>query len=297
MVIYQMHFYNKKCVNTGMKIPVYLYTNLFEVILDLDNNNRINRIMYQRNLTLQKGVKNKVQFQFKNSDQKLLRIFGKQFVLVLIDQTTQRQVMEKTVTILDDNTTLALKGLGEVVFTESDLEQCIATYYTFAIKMQDTDGSYVATYANTYYNAGATVEVKNQIYPVLLPSQTVTDFQMYYNTDSTSQQYEYYSGNLYAYPEFKSNTALHTVATYMTNFKGTVLVEGTLENSPMSFGSYAIINTKTYNHFSGIDYVNFNGVFSKVRVRFIPAKNPVTQNNGNGEIAYRGTVDKVLYRS
>ena len=37
------------------KLPVYLYTNLFDVTLDLDNNKEINQIMYQRPLKIQKG--------------------------------------------------------------------------------------------------------------------------------------------------------------------------------------------------------------------------------------------------
>ena len=81
----------------------------------------------------------------------------------------------------------------------------------------------------------------------------------------------------------------------MTNYIGTVLIEGTLENDPMSFGNYAIISTRSYNNFTGIDYTNFNGIFSKVRVRYIPAKDPVTNENNN--TAYSGTVDKAFYRS
>lgn len=56
------------------KLPVYLYPNLLTVQLDLDNNTRIDRTMYQRELKIQKGLKNKVQIQVKNSDQKLVRI-------------------------------------------------------------------------------------------------------------------------------------------------------------------------------------------------------------------------------
>ena len=118
---------------------------------------------------------------------------------------------------------------------------------------------------------------------------------MYYNADNGKQWYECYTGNLYAYPAFKSNEALHTMAVYMTNYKGTVIIEGTLENDPTSFGNYAIISTEVYNGFTGIDYKNFNGVFSNVRARYIPAKNPVTQQNN--DTSYAGTVDKILYRS
>lgn len=279
-----------------MKIPVYLYPNILEVILDLDDNNRINQVMYQRDLTLQKGLKNKVQLQFKNSDQKLLNISTNTFVFVLFDTINQRNLIEKDVTILDTGSTAtvyASKGLGEVVFTESDLDACQDSLYSFAVKAMDSDGSYTPTYANTYYGVGSTVEVRSDIYPTLQPSQVTTDFSMYFN--GTQQQYEYYTGNLHSYPEFSSNNAVHTAAVYMTNYKGQVLVEGTLENDPMTFGHYAIISTRTYTGFSGIDYFNFTGVFSKVRVRYIPEKNPVT--NENDDTVYAGTVDKVLYRS
>lgn len=278
-----------------MKIPVYLYTNLFEVLLDLDNNNRINRIMYQRDLKLQKGVKNKVQIQFKNSDQKFLPVAGKRFVFVLFDTVNQRNLIEKDVTILDDGATFALRGLGEVVFTESDLDKCESVFYKFGIKELDTDGSYTPTYANTYYGVGGTIEVRHDLYATLIPSQEVIHFEQTYNGDQSAQWYEYYSGNLNGFPEFKSNAALHTAAIYMTNFKGTVIVEGTLENDPATFGNYAIIETLAYNGNTGIDYINFFGMFSKIRFRYIPAIEPVTQQNNIP--SYSGTIDKILYRS
>jgi hypothetical protein len=277
-----------------MKLPVYLYTNRFEVILDLDNNNRINQIMYQRDLKLQKGLKNTIQLQFKNSDQKFVDISQKQFVFVLFDTINQRNLIEKDVEIIDDGATLLLRGLGQVTFTESELMACESVDYKALIKVVDADGSYTPAYANTYYGVGITVEVKHDVYPTLQPSQETSKFDMYYNADIDKRQYEYYTGNLPAHPEFKSNVALHTIATYMTNYKGRVLIEGTLENDPATFGNYATINDTTYNGFTGIDYKNFNGVWAKVRVRYIPAKNPVSQENNDTD--YAGTVDKVLYR-
>lgn len=296
-----------------MKIPVYLYTNLSTVTLDLDNNNRIVQIMYQRDLTLQKGMKNKVQLQFKNSDQKLINVSTSSFVFVMFDADNQRNVIEKDVTILDTGstaTTYISKGLGEVVLTESDLDACDSVYYKFGVKALDSDGSYVTTYANTYYGISGTLEVKHDLYPTLQPSLEVSNAtflsNIYYNADVGFMQHEFYSGNLNAHPEFSSNVALHTVAVYMTNFRGRVLIEGTLENDPMSFGNYAVLSDKVYTQFTGIDYTNVNGVFSKIRIRYIPAKEPVTQSNDilatdlavrTAVLAYTGTVDKALYRS
>lgn len=278
-----------------MKIPIYLYPNLFEVTVDLDNNNRINQVMYQRDLKLQKGLKNKIQIQFKNSDQKLLNISTGSFVFVLFDTVNQRTLVEKDITILDDGVTKSLRGLGEVVFTESELDACESVQYKFGIKVLDSDGSYTPAYANTYYGVSSTIEVRHDIYPVLQPSQEVTKFSMYYNANQEAERYEYYTGNLNAHPEFSSNVALHTAAVYMNNYKGQVILEATLENDPVTFGNYAVIGNFSYTGFSGIDYYNFNGVFSRVRIRYIPDKNPISQLNN--DTSYAGTVDKVLYRS
>ena len=59
------------------KLPIYLYSNLLELQLSLDEGIRgAYNTMYQRELKIQKGLKNKVQLQFKNADQKPVRIKG-----------------------------------------------------------------------------------------------------------------------------------------------------------------------------------------------------------------------------
>jgi len=68
-----------------------------------------------------------------------------------------------------------------------------------------------------------------------------------------------------------------------------------LDNTPASFGNYVTISTKTYNGFTGIDYLNFNGIFSYVRIMYVPATAPAESNNDNP--SFFGSFDKVLYRS
>lgn len=262
------------------KCPIYLYTNSFEVLLDLDDNTRVHNIMYQRDLKIQKGLKNKIQLQFKNSDQKRVNISTGTFVFSMFDQNDQRQLVQKTVSLIDDGTT-STRGLALLELNENDTLDLDTGHYKFSVTSMESDGSYTPTYANTYYGISGTLEVRQDSYPVLIPSQSVEVFQRQYNHDT--QQYEFYSGNLRAFPEFNGNTALHTVALYLNDFKGTIYIEGSQENSPGYFGNYAVISTitKTQNT-TGITYANFNGVFSFVRIRY-------------AQIA--GTIDKALYRS
>jgi len=90
-----------------LSLPIYLYPNTTDVVLDLDPTTRgVNNVMYQRDLVIQKGVKNKIRIQFKNSDQKLLQISNTgTYVFTMFDAINQRQLLEKTLIVLDDSFT------------------------------------------------------------------------------------------------------------------------------------------------------------------------------------------------
>ena len=273
-------------------LPIYLYSNTLDVILDLDPTVRgVNQVMYQRDLTIQKGIKNQVRIQFKNSDQKKVSISNTQtFVFSMFDAIDQRQIIEKRLEVLEENT--GTKGIALLTLSESDTVDLTRTSYKYTVKMQDTDGTYLPTYANTYYGVAGTLHVQQDAFPILQPSQEITSFLPTYNDEIF--KYEHKSGNVYAYPEYNGNTALHTMAIYMTAYKGTVYIQSTLDNSPGNSGNYVTIATKIYNGFTGIDCVNFTGVFTYVRVMHVPATAPAESNNDNP--AFYGSLDKVLYR-
>ena len=274
-------------------LPVYLYANSLDVILDLDATVKgVNQVMYQRDLKIQKGIKNQVRIQFKNSDQKRISISNTQtFIFSMFDAINQRLMLEKPLEVLEANTTT--RGLALLTLTESDTVDLDKSSYNYSVRVLDSDGSYAPAYTNTYYGVAGTLHLVHDVYPVLQPSQEVRAFEKSYNPDI--QLYEHKSGNIYAYPEYNGNTALHTAAIYMTGYRGTVYVQGTLSNTPSSFGKYTTIEARTYDGYTGIDYVNFNGVFTYVRFMFVPATKPAESDNDNP--SYYGKLDKILYRS
>ena len=345
-----------------LNLPIYLYPNVCEVILDLDATVLgVNQIMYQRDLKIQKGVKNTVQIQFKNSDQKRLSILNSgTFVFTMFDITSQRLVLEKPIVILDDSSevhasvnqsaisnmifvnstgdlkvgqsitgygikpnsvivavttntvtlnnftgvpvttatvltvvTPTLKGLGEVNFLEGDTVDLAVSDYSFSVKYLDHDGEFLPAYSNTYYGVNGVIQLASDIYPVLQPSQTITAFLKTLNP--STGLYYYPSGNIYAYPEYNGNSALHTLAIYMTNFKGTVTVQGTLSNQPDSSNWYSTITTLTYDGSLGIDHYSFNGAYTYIKIIYTPAIKPGDSTNDDPN--FFGSFDKVLYRS
>jgi hypothetical protein len=275
-------------------LPVYLYNYKFNVILDLDDTVKgVNRVMYQRDLTIQKGIKNQVRIQFKNSDQKNIQIFNTQtFVFSMFDAINQRLLVEKPLEVLDVGTT-STKGLAVLSLSESDTIDLDRTSYKFTIRALDSDGSYTPAYSNTYYGVSGNLHILNDVYPRLKDSVIVDAFVKTFNDEI--QKYEHKSGNIYAEPEYNGNSALHTLAFYLTNYRGTVYIQGTLDNIPGSSGNYSTITTRTYNGTSGVDYINFNGVYSYIRIMHVPAQGPTDLDNDNPE--YFGSFDKALYRS
>lgn len=274
-------------------LPVYLYANKLDVILDLDATTRgVNQVMYQRDLKIQKGIKNQIRIQFKNSDQKRISISNTQtFIFSMFDAINQRLLIEKPLEVLAETT--STKGVALLTLTESDTLDLDRSSYQYSVKLLDTDGSFVPAYSNTYYGVAGTLHLSSDVYPVMQDSTLINTFNITFN--DSIQKYEHKSGNIYANPEYNGNTALHTVALYLTNFKGTVEIQGTLDNSPGSSGNYSTIITKTYTGTSGIDTINFNGVYSYIRIIYVPATAPAESVNDNP--SFFGSFDKALYRS
>ena len=276
-------------------LSVYLYHNNLDVILDLDPSVRgVNQVMYQRDLNVQKGLKNIVRVQFKNSDQKRIAISNTQtYVFTMFDEINQRVLIEKPLEVLDQGTT-STRGLAQLTLSESDTLDLTRSSYTYSIKHLHPDGSFVPVYSNTYYGINGTLHLLDDVFPVIQPSTEVTNFLTSYN-DATNL-YEFKSRALDAKPEYNSNSALHTVAVYCTGYRGRLEIRATLNNSASDNNYYAVVDTREYSGFTGIDYINFNGVYSYIEVRHIPELGPLDLDNlTNTE--YRGSIDKVLYRS
>lgn len=368
------------------KLPVYLYSNLFSIQLDVDNEVReTNNTMYQRELRIQKGLKNKVQLQFKNSDQKAVRVravtntasptstssntislvnasnvqvgmiinsnniqtgtyvsaisanvvtvenlnpvydpdtdqflspifaaissgtsisFNQNFVFSMFDSEQQRMVLQKSVEVLDDGSTTATRGLALLTLTENDTRNLDTSYYTFGVTLTDNDGTDLPAYSNTYYGINGTVRLTHDLWPTLKDSGVVHVFQKYVNVANT--RYDFYTGNLRAYPELTQTT---TMAMYLDNFTGTVKIQASMENGPGTFANYVTLETKTYTGFNGVDYANAEGNWSDVRIIWIPDNwdipdgqnyySPQMPGNPTPGSDYwpNGKIDKILYRS
>ena len=244
-----------------------------------------NSNVYNRRITLHRGVDNPLNFTFKNEDQKAQDITSKTYEFNMIDTESKKSVITKTLTILDDGSTTSTKGDASCTITEADLLGLDAKFYNFAVREVKSDNSREVTYSDTGYAAAGTIELLDGAYPEFVPSTSVSTF-------STGGPLERKSGAIDAKPGMNNNKALHTIAVYKTSFTGSFRVQGTMASTPDDDDFFDITvdgqsgGTISFTASSTLSYFTFTGVYQNVR--FIWGNNPDSTT---------GKIDKVLYRA
>ena len=238
-----------------------------------------NSQVYDRRLTLHRGVSNPLTFTFKNEDQKAQDITSKTYEFNMIDSESKKSVITKTLTVLDDGSTVSTRGDASCTITEGDLLPLDAKFYNFSVREVKSDGSREVTYADTGYAAAGTVEILDGSYPEFVASTEVSSFTASGGLRSLAKT----SSDIDARPGINNNKALHTIAVYPKNFSGTLRVQGTMASSPADT-DYFEVTSATYSNASTPSTLNFTGVYQNVRF---------TWGNDSGNT---GVIDKILYR-
>ena len=252
----------------------YLLSQL--VIAYINGYHGRNSKVYDRRLTLHRGVNNPITFTFKNEDQKAQNISSKTYEFNIVDTESKKSVITKTLTILDDGSTVSTTGDASCTITEGDLLPLDAKFYNFAVREVKSDGSNEVTYSDTGYAAAGTIELLDGAYPEFVDSTSISSFTLSGDTFTSSA----ISGK----PGINNNQALHTIAIYPKNFSGTVTVQGTMVDTSPTDNDYFTITTSSLSSASSVSTLNFTGVFQNVRFK-------ATRSSGT-----TGRIDKILYR-
>ena len=256
----------------------YLINNL--VIAYISGYHGRNSKVYDRRLTLHRGVSNPITFTFKNEDQKEQDITSKTYELNVIDTESKMSVITKTLTTLDDGSTVSTKGDASCTITEGDLLPLDSGFYNFAVREIKSDGSREVTYSDTSYAAAGTIEVLDSAYPEFVSSVSVTNFTVTADSKSLAKL----SSEVDAKPGINNNKALHSIAVYTKNFSGNFKVQATLATTPTEDDWFDVVLAGDVLSSTGVTTYNFTGVYHNVRFTW-------ENNAGN-----TGRVDKILYR-
>jgi hypothetical protein len=242
------------------------------------------RSVYNRNLTVYKGIDNVLEFKLINADQKPLDVDRYTPKFVAFDENKNLIIEHDGVNLqVGDSSSYTNKGLFSVTITENDLLNVKDQYLTYNIYLVDYDETKVLTYANEWFDSSGIIKVSGQAFPGPSTSFNITTF-----IEDTGKIGEddsvWYTEAIDAQPGINGNEALHTIAVYTDSYVGDVVVQATLENQVTGTTNWADITTETL---SGSETeptpINFNGVYTYLRVK-------ATANPAN-------TISKILVRN
>ena len=253
----------------------YLATNKTVLVLDEWAGTLTEyRKVYERQLKVIKGIDNVLTFEIKNADQKPVSILNTYTCMFKAFDENNTEVLSKVGTV-KETTTPNYKGQFTVNITSNDTLNLDGQYLSYFVYLVDANNVDVVTYADAQFGARGTIRLDNTTLPGPKESYSISQF-------SETETDVYVSEAIEAEPALNGNEALHTSAIYTTGFTGDVTVQGTLENQVSGSTKWADITTTTLANPSEPQYLNFNGIFSYIRIKYQKTA---------------GTVDKVLVRT
>ena len=150
---------------------IYLYQQIIRVLLiDTSGGYFTARYdpVYAKQLTVNKGVDNVLLFEFINQDEKPVNITGSAFKFRMLNQTGDKLLIEKDMTILS-----ASLGRVKVVLDTADTIEILAQPGSYSIER--TQGDYVqAAFVNDNSGARGDCNIVDSVFPQFIASQPVT---------------------------------------------------------------------------------------------------------------------------
>ena len=124
--------------------------------------------VYAKPLTLNKGVDNKIQFQFLNQEQKPVDITGKSITCRILNYNGTEVLVQKALDL-----DFALTGIASLNINAADIENVDAqkAYYSLEIPVGDFD---YPVFVDSNAGARGDMNIVNSVLPSFVPSQSVS---------------------------------------------------------------------------------------------------------------------------
>lgn len=147
---------------------VFVYTQRQTVVLLFGNSVRKYMPQYAKPLTLNKGVDNRIQFQFLDQQQKPVDITGKSITCRILNYNGTQVLIQKALAL-----DFALTGIASLNLNAADIEDIDPqkAYYSLEIPVGEFD---YPVFVDQNAGARGDMNIVNSVLPSFVPSQAVT---------------------------------------------------------------------------------------------------------------------------
>lgn len=246
--------------------PVTYYIPRQTVVLYDGTSSRRYQTVYAKNLTIHKGIDNRLQFQFVNQDQRAVDITGKTLTCRLISYDGSKILLQKALTPV-----FPLTGICQldVIASETLGMDAAMCYYSITIP----NGTFeFPVFVDDNSGGRGVVDVVNSILPKYTKSTQLNILP--HAEPSDVQPVTYHTGQYVT-----QDSDFLTFQTVLNNYVGTIKVQGSATGHNQEW--YDLTDEQVYDGYTSTDYFNVNGYHAYMQVVFTSTA---------------GTVDKVLVR-
>lgn len=235
---------------------VYYYIPRQTVVLYDGTSTRRYQTVYAKNLTLHKGVDNKLQFQFINQDEKPVDITGKEITFRFINYDGTTVLIQKALSSL-----LPLTGLAQLELNSADIQDINPQSGFYSLEIPAGSFDY-PVFVDANSGARGKMSIVDSILPSFVPSLEI-------NPNASGNSNVFYSSQI--------NTTDSSVISFQTtyaNYVGNVTYQGSTTGSDwytVSTMNFANATTATYGN-------TFTGFHPYMRLQFNKTEGEVIGN-------------------
>ena len=135
------------------KISSYLYSNRISVVADLASYSVEWKPVYQRNIKIFKGMKNTIEFDVRNADQKRININSYDLKCLIMDNNSQE------VLTLDVDPVPNTTGLATMTVYAQDIAYLNPQFLKYTLYFIDGDENKTPLYADTQVGVSGVIEL------------------------------------------------------------------------------------------------------------------------------------------
>jgi hypothetical protein len=258
-----------------LNLPVYLYTPVIRVFLDLENSTKRGvDMMFHGYAKISKGLTNTMRFNFINGDQRPIDVSDKTFVFKMFDPHTNKEVLSKDLDVLDDGQTFNTRGQTELVVDAVLTRNIAAGHYKYSVLRVD-GANLEPVYTDGASRLDGSILLDDGVTAKHVASETLTFLK---NQDDL-----YTAGPVAANRDGRGNNNLHTFTLHFTDFTGNFKIFATLDNSSSNPNWVEVVNTDYTDQSTAIP-LNITDMRNVTYFRF-------------EYTATAGSIDKVVFRS
>jgi len=229
-------------------------------------------------ITWFKGVDNLLDLTITGADRRPVSLLRRELTITMWDRETGATIFRRRAM-----PTVAENGQARITVYARDLMTLGSGIYSVGATIVNEDGLELALTWNRAMQGAFDVEVMDAPVPTSRSSNTITDWTPSNGLFISSA----FNGPVY----YKKETSLFTVGVYATNYTGTLIVQGTMDENVTGSTLWANLKPQDYSvstldlrGFTGIDPYNYYGGVRWVRV--IKSDSP----------SNAGTLNKVIIR-